>query len=52
VYFLWAKRLFGTDPGVCLYLSDTDEVVSFTMDEERAKGLVAEKMGENKSRPN
>ncbi len=47
VYFLWAKRLFGADPGVCLYLSDTDEVVSFTMDEERAKGLVAEKMGEN-----
>lgn len=46
VYFLWAKRLFGTDPGVCLYLSDTDEVVSFTMDEERAKGLVAEKRGE------
>jgi len=40
VYFLWAKRLFGTDPGVCLYFADTNEVVSFTMDEERAKGLV------------
>ncbi len=46
VYFLWAKRLFGTDPGVCLYFADQNEVVPFTMDEERAKGLVAEKMGE------
>ena len=44
VYFLWAKRLFGKDPGVCLYFADTNEVVSFTMDEERAKGLVAEKV--------
>jgi ATP-dependent helicase/nuclease subunit A len=52
VYFLWAKRLFGADPGVCLYLADLNEVVPFTMDEERAKGLVAEKMRENKSRPN
>ncbi|MEA5037476.1 MAG: hypothetical protein VB020_04370 [Methanocorpusculum sp.] len=40
VYFLWAKRLFGKDPGVCLYFADTNEVVSFMMDEERAKGLV------------
>jgi len=47
VYFLWEKRLFGKDPGVCLYFADTNEVVSFTMDEERAKGLVAEKMGES-----
>ena len=46
VYFLWAKGLFGTDPGVCLYFADTNEVVSFTMDEERAKGLVKEKIGD------
>ncbi|ABN07489.1 UvrD/REP helicase [Methanocorpusculum labreanum Z] len=49
VYFLWAKRLFGKDPEVCLYLSDKNEVVSFTMDEERAMGLVAEKMWENRA---
>ncbi|HKM42046.1 MAG TPA: UvrD-helicase domain-containing protein [Methanocorpusculum sp.] len=46
VYFLWAKHMFGTDPGVCLYLADKNEVVRFIMDEERAKGLVEKIVGE------
>ncbi len=47
VYFLWAKHLFGKDPGVCLYLSDREEVVSVEMDEERANGLVKGKIRES-----
>ncbi len=40
VYFLWAKRLFGTDPGVCLYFADAREIRMVEMDEERAEMLV------------
>jgi len=47
VYFLWAKRLFGKDPGVCLYFADAGEIRMVEMDEERAKGLVEEKIREN-----
>ncbi len=47
VYFLWAKRLFGADPGVCLYFADAGEIRMVEMDEERAKGLVEEKIRES-----
>ncbi|HJJ30610.1 MAG TPA: UvrD-helicase domain-containing protein, partial [Methanocorpusculum sp.] len=45
VYFLWAKNMFGTDPGVCLYLADKNEVRVVEMDEERAKGIVKKRVG-------
>ncbi|HJJ42657.1 MAG TPA: UvrD-helicase domain-containing protein, partial [Methanocorpusculum sp.] len=46
VYFLWAKNMFGTEPGVCLYLPDKNEVRMVEMDEERAKGIVKKRVGE------
>jgi ATP-dependent helicase/nuclease subunit A len=47
VYFLWAKNMFGTEPGVCLYFADTNEVRMVEMNEERAKGLTEQNIRES-----
>ena len=44
VYFLWVKKQFGTEPGVCLYFPEEGKVMTFTMDEERAKLLIERKI--------
>lgn len=44
-YFLWVKRMFGPDPAVCLYFADRNEIMRFSMDEERAKMLMERKLG-------
>ena len=46
-YFLWVKRMFGTDPDVCLYFADAGEIRMVEMDEERAKLLIEQKIREN-----
>ena len=38
--------MFGTDPGVCLYLSDRNEVRVVEMDEERAKGIIKQNISD------
>jgi ATP-dependent helicase/nuclease subunit A len=47
VYFLWAKKMFGTEPEVCLYFADTNEVRTVEMDEERAKRLAERNIWES-----
>ena len=46
MYFLWARNMFGTDHGVCLYLPDKDEVRVVEMDEERAKGIIKQNISD------
>ena len=47
VYFLWAKNMFRTEPEVCLYFADTNEVRMVEMDEERAKQLAERNVRES-----